>query len=80
VGTGEARSFNDLVKATFSAMDLNAEIQYIDMPEDIRNTYQYYTQAEMQKIKTAGYNEKMYSLEKGINDYIRNYLSKNKYY
>jgi ADP-L-glycero-D-manno-heptose 6-epimerase len=80
VGTGKARSFNDLVKATFFAMDLNPEIQYIDMPEDIRNTYQYYTQAEMQKIKTAGYNEKMFSLEEGVDDYIRNYLSKNEYY
>ena len=80
VGTGKARSFNDLVKATFFAMDLNPEIQYIDMPEDIRNTYQYYTQAEMQKIKTAGYNEKMFSLEEGVDNYIRNYLSKNEYY
>jgi ADP-L-glycero-D-manno-heptose 6-epimerase len=80
VGKGKARSFNDLVKATFFAMDLNPEIQYIDMPEDIRNTYQYYTQAEMQKIKTAGYNEKMFSLEEGVDDYIRNYLSKNEYY
>jgi len=61
-------------------LDLNPEIQYIDMPEDIRNTYQYYTQAEMQKIKTAGYNEKMFSLEEGVGDYIRNYLSKNEYY
>ena len=80
VGTGKARSFNDLVKASFFAMDINPEIQYIDMPEDIRNTYQYYTQAEMQKIKTAGYNEKMFSLEEGVDDYIRNYLSKNEYY
>ncbi|KAA9039165.1 ADP-glyceromanno-heptose 6-epimerase [Ginsengibacter hankyongi] len=80
VGTGKARSFNDLVKATFSAMDLKPDIRYIDMPEDIRNTYQYYTQAEMQKIKAAGYTEKMFSLEEGVDDYIRNYLSKNQYY
>ena len=65
VGTGKARSFNDLVKATFSAMDLNPEIQYIDMPEDIRNTYQYYTQAEMQKIRDAGYTEKCFLWKKG---------------
>ena len=80
VGTGKARSFNDLVKATFSGMDLNPEIQYIDMPEDIRNTYQYYTQAEMQKIRKAGYGEKMYSLEEGVDDYVRNYLSNTKFY
>ncbi len=80
VGTGKARSFNDLVKATFSGMDLNPEIQYIDMPEDIRNTYQYYTQAEMQKIRKVGYAEKMYSLEEGVNDYVRNYLSNEEYY
>ena len=50
------------------------------MPEDIRNTYQYYTQAEMQKIKDAGYNENMFSLEEGVDDYVRNYLSPKKYY
>jgi ADP-L-glycero-D-manno-heptose 6-epimerase len=80
VGTGKARSFNDLVKATFSGLDRNPEIQYIDMPEDIRDTYQYYTQAEMQKIKAAGYNENMFSLEEGVDDYVRNYLSKKVYY
>ncbi len=50
------------------------------MPEDIQNTYQYYTQAEMQKIKKAGYSEKMFSLEEGVGDYVRNYLSKKEYY
>lgn len=80
VGTGKARSFNDLVNATFSGMDLNSEIHYIDMPEDIKNTYQYYTQAEMQKIRKAGYDEKMYSLEEGVDDYVRNYLSKREFY
>ena len=80
VGTGQARSFNDLVKATFSGLDRKPEIEYIDMPEDIRGTYQYYTQAEMQKIKDAGYNENMFSLEEGVDDYVRNYLSKKVYY
>ena len=80
VGTGNARSFNDLVKATFSGLDRKPEIEYIDMPEDIRNTYQYYTQADMQKIKDAGYNENMFSLEEGVDDYVRNYLSQKKYY
>lgn len=80
VGTGKARSFNDLVKATFKGVDLNPQIEYINMPEDIRNTYQYYTQAEMQKIKSAEYTEPMFSLEEGVDDYVRNYLSKKKYY
>ena len=80
VGTGKARSFNDLVKATFSGLDRQPEIEYIDMPEDIRDTYQYYTQADMQKIHDAGYNEKMFSLEEGVDDYVRNYLSKKEYY
>jgi ADP-L-glycero-D-manno-heptose 6-epimerase len=80
VGTGEARSFNDLVNATFKGIDRQPDIRYIDMPEDIRNTYQYYTQATMEKIKAAGYNEKIFSLEEGVDDYVRNYLSKKIYY
>lgn len=80
VGTGKARSFNDLVKATFSGLDRQTEIEYIDIPEDICDTYQYYTQADMQKIHDAGYNEKMFSLEEGVDDYVRNYLSKKVYY
>jgi ADP-L-glycero-D-manno-heptose 6-epimerase len=80
VGTGVARTFNDLVKATFAGLDEDARIKYIDMPEDIRNTYQYYTRAEMQKIQNAGYTKKLYSLEEGVNDYVRNYLSPKKYY
>ncbi|MDQ6844311.1 MAG: ADP-glyceromanno-heptose 6-epimerase [Bacteroidota bacterium] len=78
VGTGVARTFNDLVKATFKGLDRNPEIEYIDMPEDIRNTYQYYTQAHMQKLREAGYSEPMYSLENGIDDYVRNYLIQKK--
>ena len=80
VGTGHARSFNDLVNATFSALDQSANIEYIDMPEDIRETYQYFTEASMKKINAAGYLLPFYSLEEGINDYVRNYLSKEKYF
>ncbi len=80
VGTGKARTFNDLVHATFRGLDLKAEMKYIDMPQDIRDTYQYYTQAEMKKIRDAGYKDVFYSLEEGVNDYVRNYLSKNGYY
>lgn len=80
VGTGSARTFNDLVKATFSGLDRGPKIEYMDMPEDIRDTYQYYTQAEMQKLRDAGYNENMFSLENGVDDYVRNFLSGKKYY
>ena len=80
VGTGKARTFNDLVKATFSALDKETKIEYINMPEDIRDNYQYFTEADMNKIKDAGYTENFYSLEEGVDDYVRNYLSKNTFY
>lgn len=80
VGTGKARSFDDLVNATFSALDKSTQIEYIDMPEDIRNTYQYFTEAIMDKIHSAGYSQPFYSLEEGVKDYVRNYLSKKNYY
>lgn len=74
LGTGSARSFNDLVKATFAGLDKVPVIEYIDMPEDIRDKYQYFTEANMQKLHDAGYTEPFYSLEEGVNDYVRNYL------
>ncbi len=80
VGTGKARSFKDLVKATFDALEINPEIKYIDMPEDIRDKYQYFTEAKMEKIKLAGYTSPLYTLEEGISDYVRNYLANNRYY
>lgn len=80
IGTGKARSFNDLVKATFHGLDLVADIHYIDMPLDIRDKYQYYTQAPMEKLRSAGYTKSFYSLEEGVEDYVRNYLKGNKHY
>jgi len=80
VGTGVARTFNDLVTTTFKGIDRVPVIQYIDMPGDIRDTYQYYTKAEMKKIRAAGYNDKMFTLEEGVDDYVRNYLSQKKYW
>ncbi|MEO8109206.1 MAG: ADP-glyceromanno-heptose 6-epimerase [Ginsengibacter sp.] len=80
LGTGKARTFNDLVKSTYAGLDLKPEIQYVDMPEDIRETYQYYTQADMQKLRDAGYQHEIHSLEDGVKDYVKNYLSKNIYY
>jgi len=80
LGTGTARSFNDLVKSTFAGLDLQPNIEFIDMPEDIRDKYQYFTEASMDKLRAAGYTNEFYSLEKGVDDYVRNYLSKNLFY
>lgn len=78
LGTGKARSFVDLVKATFAGVGKEANIQFIDMPEDIRDKYQYFTEANMQRLKDAGYSDTFYSLEEGVEDYVRNYLSADK--
>jgi ADP-L-glycero-D-manno-heptose 6-epimerase len=80
VGTGKARSFNDLVNATFKGMGKESQIEYIDTPLDIREKYQYFTEADMSKIKTAGYDQAIYSLEEGVEDYVQNYLLEGKYY
>lgn len=80
LGTGVARSFNDLVKATFAGLDLEPNIRYIDIPEDIRDKYQYFTEATMDKLRGAGYTAEFWSLEKGVDDYVRNYLSPNQFY
>lgn len=80
LGTGKARSFEDLVKATYAGLDKEPVIEYIDMPEDIRDKYQYFTEANMQKLRDAGYTNEFYSLEEGVEDYVRNYLAPSKYY
>jgi len=80
LGTGQARSFNDLVKSTFAGLDMQPSIEYIDMPADIRDKYQYFTEANMDKLRKAGYKDEFYSLEKGVDDYVRNYLAKNEFY
>ncbi len=78
LGTGKARTFYDLATATFNAMNLAPNISFIDTPLDIRDKYQYYTQAKMTKLKKAGYKKSFYSLEDGINDYVQHYLLKEK--
>lgn len=80
LGTGKARSFEALARATFHGLDKEPVIRYIDMPEDIRDKYQYFTEANMQKLADAGYTETFYSLEEGVEDYVRNYLAQHKYY
>jgi ADP-L-glycero-D-manno-heptose 6-epimerase len=79
LGTGNARTFNDLAKAVFRALSKSENIEYIDTPEDIRDKYQYFTQAEMNKLRSIGYQNPFTSLEDGISDYINHYLEKGKY-
>ncbi|MDP6230634.1 MAG: ADP-glyceromanno-heptose 6-epimerase [Nitrospinaceae bacterium] len=78
VGAGKARNWNDLATTVFKAMDREPKIEYIEMPDSIRDQYQYHTSAEMKKIRDAGYTEPITSLEEGITDYIQNYLLPNK--
>lgn len=78
LGTGQARSFIDLVKSTYAGLDKEPHIEFIDMPEDIRDKYQYFTEANMKKLQDAGYSEPFYSLEAGVDDYVRNYLKAGK--
>jgi ADP-L-glycero-D-manno-heptose 6-epimerase len=74
VGTGNARTFLDLVTGTFKSMGLKPDIEFIDTPEDIRDNYQYFTEADLTKLRKSGYTEKFTSLEDGIDDYVKNYL------
>ena len=80
LGSGKARTFKDLVEATFSAMNIKSNISYIDTPIDIRDKYQYFTEADMQKLKTVGYKKPFTNLEDGVKDYVQNYLIDKKYY
>lgn len=74
LGTGHARTFLDLAVGTFHALGLEPSISFVDTPIDIRDTYQYYTQAEMGKLRAAGYQEPFIGLEEGIEDYVQRYL------
>lgn len=80
LGSGKARTFLDLVKGTFKAMDKKESISFIDTPEDIRDKYQYFTEANMNKLKSIGFNQEFTSLEEGVEDYVKNYLKNGKYY
>lgn len=80
LGTGKARTFLDLVTATFSAMNKPVDIKFVDIPEDIRDKYQYFTEARMEKLRRAGYSKPFRTLEEGISDYVKNYLVPGLYY
>lgn len=77
IGTGIARSWNDLAKAVFKALGMTPQIEYIDMPEEIRGKYQYFTKADIRKIRNLGYDKPTLSLEEAVKDYVLNYLENN---
>jgi ADP-L-glycero-D-manno-heptose 6-epimerase len=76
VGSGKARSWNALLNAIFNAMSREPKISYIDMPVELRDQYQYFTEASMEKLRKAGYTKLMHTLEEGVTDYVQNYLQK----
>ncbi|MDR3046627.1 MAG: ADP-glyceromanno-heptose 6-epimerase [Bacteroidales bacterium] len=78
LGTGFARPFTVLANSVFKTLKLHENIQFIDMPEDIRDTYQYYTQADMKKLKAIGYKKPFHTLENGVGDYVSKFLLKQK--
>lgn len=80
LGSGKARTFLDLAKNVFYALDKEPNIKFIDTPIDIRDTYQYFTEANMEKLVSIGYDLPFHPLEQGVQDYVQNYLVPGKYY
>ncbi len=79
LGTGTARTFLDLVKSTFKALGKEEKISFIDTPEDIRDKYQYFTEADMSKLRSIGFDKEFTSLENGVKDYVQHYLKEHNY-
>jgi ADP-L-glycero-D-manno-heptose 6-epimerase len=79
LGSGTARTFLDLTKSVFKALNITENISFIDTPEDIRDKYQYYTQADMSKLRNIGYFKEFTTLENGVDDYVKNYLMTNRF-
>ncbi len=79
LGSGKARTFLDLANATFKALNITPDIEFIDTPIDIRDKYQYFTEANMSKLIGQGYSKKFTSLEDGVEDYVKNYLLKDNF-
>lgn len=80
LGSGRARSFTDLTKAVFKALKIHENISFIDTPKDIRDKYQYFTEANMSKLRSIGFDHKFHSLEEGVEDYVKEYLCDGRYY
>jgi ADP-L-glycero-D-manno-heptose 6-epimerase len=79
LGSGKARTFLDLVRATFKAMGKEEHISFVDTPADIRDKYQYFTEADMSKLQGIGYEKPFHTLEEGVADYVGNYLRQARY-
>ena len=79
-GTGKARTFKALVHAIFSTLNLEEHIEFVDTPIDIRDKYQYFTEANMDKLRAAGYNTPFYTLEEGVSEYVNDFLNTQNYY
>lgn len=79
LGSGQARTFLDLAKNTFSALGETVDISFVPTPEDIREKYQYFTEATMDKLTAIGYSKEFHTLEQGLEDYVKNYLTKGAY-
>ena len=79
IGSGKARTWNDLVAAIFNSMNKPVNIEYIELPEYLAEKYQYFTEANLEKLKKAGCSELKFTLEEGVADYVKNYMLKNKY-
>ncbi|MBC7196561.1 MAG: NAD-dependent epimerase/dehydratase family protein, partial [Deferribacterales bacterium] len=77
LGTGTARTFNDLAESVIKYSGIDGQIEYFDMPEDLRDRYQYFTEADMDKLKSVGYEKDFSTLEESIKDYVTNYLMEN---
>ena len=80
LGSGRARTSLDLTTAAFAALNLKPEIEFIDTPDDIRDKYQYFTEADMSKLRSIGYTKEFTSLESGVEDYVKKYLSEGNYF
>lgn len=79
VGTGQARTWNDLVSAIFKSLNKPVNIEYVDMPEELHGKYQYFTEAKTNKIRETGYEKEISSIEDGVDDYVKNYLLKDQF-
>jgi ADP-L-glycero-D-manno-heptose 6-epimerase len=80
LGTGTARTFNDLTRNVFSAMSAREAIEFIDTPADIRDKYQYFTEAKMEKLRSIGYEKLFTTLEDGVGEYVKDFLITQKYF
>jgi ADP-L-glycero-D-manno-heptose 6-epimerase len=79
LGTGKSRTWNDLVSAIFKSLNKRINIEYIDLPEHLKEKYQYFTEANIDKIKKASFSSSISNLEDGVTDYVKNYLLVNKF-